>query len=182
MPSVPASELWRGRPYLLLEQGLRHSLGWQLGRDGVPSFVVARLSRIDAVKVAERFPMTSGGWASAWRTLAGLDHRAADAISARLAEREQRTRAATALAVLDAESLRILRYVIFSGGGGEVSLTKGQAYDLRFGVDRVTVCRTGAADAVAEVPYRDIEILEVAGPDQSGAGGAVPYGHLFGAP
>lgn len=171
MPSVPPAELHRGYPHLLLGSGFRHSLGWQEGRKAGPSFVVARLSRMDTVKVIERFPLTNEGWASAWLALSGLDPRAAAATSAKLAQRAERFRAVAALAALDNESLRILRHVIFNGGGGEVPLTKGQAYDLRFGDDRIMVCRPGVADAVAEVPYRDVEAVEVTGPERSGTGG-----------
>ena len=54
MPAVPRSQLNRGRPYLLAEYGLRHSLGWQDHRTAGPSFVVVRLNRLDRAKVTSR--------------------------------------------------------------------------------------------------------------------------------
>jgi hypothetical protein len=164
MPSVPPSQIYRGRPYLLLESGLRHSLGWQDDRKVGPSFVVVRLSRLSSVvKVAERFPLTEQGWASAWRALADLDGSAAAAIAAMLAKREPTRRATAALAALDAESLYCLRRVISNGGSGGVPLAKGQAYDLRFLSDRIIVCPPHSVDAIVEVQYRDVEAVEVGG-------------------
>ena len=152
MPSVRRYELYRGRPHLLLESGLRHSLGWQDDRKAGPSFVVVWLPRFTPLKVAERFPLTEQGWASAWRALSGL------------AELEPARRAAAALTALDAESLRCLRRVIFTGGSGGGPLAKGHAYDLRFLGDRIMICPPGSAEAIVEVPYRDIDTVEVGGP------------------
>jgi len=166
MPSVRRYELYRGRPHLLLESGLRHSLGWQDDRKAGPSFVVVWLPRFTPLKVAERFPLTEQGWASAWRALSGLDASAAAAIAARLAELEPARRAAAALTALDAESLRCLRRVIFTGGSGGGPLAKGHAYDLRFLGDRIMICPPGSAEAIVEVPYRDIDTVEVGGPGQ----------------
>ena len=98
MPGVPREPLYRGRPYLLLESGLRHSLGWRHDRKAGPSFVVARLSRrLGVAKVTERFPLTEQGWASAWRALSDRDAGAAAAIAALLANREATRRAAFGL-------------------------------------------------------------------------------------
>jgi len=166
LPGVPRDELYRGRPYLLLEGGLRHSVGWQDNRKAGPGFVVARLSRLGTVRVAERFPLTEQGWASAWRALSGLDASAAAAIAVRLAARERGVRAAAALAALDAESLCYLRRAIFNGGSGGAQLAKGQAYDLRFLGDRIMFCRPRRAGAVVELPYREAETVEVGGPGQ----------------
>jgi hypothetical protein len=166
MPSVPLSQIYRGRPYLLLESGLRHSLGWQDDRKAGPSFIVARLPRLSSVKVTERFPLTEQGWASAWRALADLDGSAAAAIAAMLAKREPSRRAAAALAALDAESLYCLRRVICNGASGGVPLAKGQAYDLRFLGDRIIVCPPHSVDAIVEVQYRDVEAVEVGGPGE----------------
>jgi len=166
MPSVPRDNVYRGRPRLLLESGLRHSLGWQDDRKAGPSFVVAWLRPLGSVKVTERFPLTEQGWASAWQALSGLDASAAAAIAARLAEREAGRRAAAALTALDAESLRCLRRVTFNGGSGGMPLAKGHAYDLRFLGDRIVVCAPRSVGAIVEVQYRDVETVEVGGPGQ----------------
>lgn len=163
MPTVRPADLYPGTPNLLLASGFRHCLGWQDSRKAGPSFVVVRLGRLGQSKVTERFPLTEEGWESAWRALSGLDAGAAAAVAARLADREARRRAAAALAALDAESSRCLRRVTFNGGSGAVPLAKGQAYDVRFLGDRITVCARRSADAIVEVPYRDVEAVEVTG-------------------
>ena len=115
MPSVPAEDLYRGSPRLLLYSSFRHSLGWQDHRKAGPSFVVARRTP-GGMKVFERYPFTEQGWESAWRTLAGADADAAAAIAAKLAQRATREAAASALSSLDGESLRRLGPMTFSGG------------------------------------------------------------------
>lgn len=54
----------------------------------------------------------------------------------------------------------------FTGGSGEVPLATGQAYDLRFLGDRIMVGPPGSANAIVEVPYPDVETVEVNGPGQ----------------
>ncbi len=163
MPSIPRTVIYRGRPKLLLESGLRHSLGWQDDRKAGPSFVVVRLSALDRINVSARFPLTERGWADAWQTLSGVDAVAAAAIAERLARLEAGSRAAAALAALDAESVRCLRRVTYNGGAGEAPLTKGRAYDVRFLSDRIMICLPGSAGTVVEVPYRDVDTVEVSG-------------------
>src|SRR5215468_1908127 len=79
MPTIPRDELspYRHTPYLLLYSGRRHSIGWQDNRKAGPSFVVARLGRLERIKVTERFPLTEQGWAEAWQVLSGRDASAA---------------------------------------------------------------------------------------------------------
>jgi hypothetical protein len=161
MPTMAPADLYVGTPNLLLASGIRHSLGWQDDRKAGPSFVVVRLSRLDNIKVMQRFPLTEQGWATAWQTLAGLDAEAAVAVAARLARREAGRRGAAALNALDAESLCCLRYAIFNGGSGTAPLAKGQAYDLRFLSDRIMISPRRSAEALVEVQYRDVETVEV---------------------
>ncbi len=162
MPSVPRADLFRGSPNLLVASGPRHSLGWQDHRKAGPSFVVARLGQFGRIKVTERFPLTDQGWAAAWRALSGLDAGAAAAVAARLGQMEAGRRAAAALVALDADSLRCL-YVTFNGGSGGALLTKGRAYDMRFLSDRILVCPPRSVSAIVEVPYRNVETVEVSG-------------------
>jgi len=166
-PTVPRSQLIRGRPHLLAEYGLRHSLGWQDHRTTGPSFVVVRLSRIDKVKVTSRFPLTDQGWESAWRTLSGLDADAAAAVSAQLAVIETRRNAAATLAELDARTVCRLRRMTYNGGSNELPLAREKPYDLRFLGDRLMVCPPSSADALVELPYHDVEAVEVSGSDRS---------------
>jgi Short C-terminal domain len=163
MPSFPRAGVYRGTPRLLLESGVRHSLGWQDDRKAGLSFVVVRVSGWDRIKVNERFPLTEQGWAAAWRALSGLDVEAAAAVGTRLGQIEAGRQSAAALVALNAESLHCLRRVTFNGGSGRGPLTKGRAYDVRFLGDRIMVCLPDSAAAIVEVPYRDVETVEVSG-------------------
>lgn len=163
MPTVRPADISRGRPSLLLESGLKHSLGWQEDRKAGPIFVIVRLTQLDKIKVMERFPLTEQGWAEAWRALSDLDVSAAAAVAARLEQTEAGRRAVEALAALEAESLRCLRRMTFNGGSGGAPLTKGRPYDLRFLGDRIMVSPSYSAEAIVEIRYRDVETVEVSG-------------------
>ncbi len=167
MPAVPPWQLYRGPPHLLAEHQLRHSLGWQDQKTAGPSFVVVRLSRLDRVKVTSRYPFTAQGWESAWRTLSDLDADAAAAISAQLAAIEARRSAGAALAELDARTVCRLQRMTYNGGSGDSPLARDKSYDLRFLGDRLIVCPAGSATAVVELPYHDVEAVEVSGSDRS---------------
>jgi hypothetical protein len=160
MPSVPRDQLYRGTPYLLME-GLRHSLGWQDVRRAGPYFVVTVRRPGGSIKVLQRFPLSEQGWTEAWQALSRLDAGAAAAIEVRLGKREASRREAEALAALDARSLCYLRSVSFDGGSHSGSLTKAERYDLRFQVDRIMVCSVGLTQAFVELPYAEVEAVEV---------------------
>jgi hypothetical protein len=163
MPTVERSRLYRGAPDLLVQFGPRHSLGWQDHRKAGSSFVVVRLGRIGGVKVTSRFPLTEQGWESAWRKLSDLDADAAASVRAQLATMEAATSATAALEALDAETVRCLRPMTYKGGSGDSQLTRGRAYDLRFLGDRLMICRPDSATAVIELPYPDVQAVEVSG-------------------
>ena len=162
MPDVPAAELYRGSPRLLRTSGVRHSIGWQDHRTAGTGFVVVRLTRLDAIKVLSRFPLTPDGWESAWHALAELDPDAATAVTTMLAARAEQRRSAA----LDSNSVR-LRWMTYDGGSGGAPLTQGQLYDLRFLDDRLMICLPATSAAVTELAYRDVEAADV---DRSGRG------------
>lgn len=166
MPEVPRSRLRRGTPQLLVESGLRHSLGWQDHRQAGPSFVVVKLRGLDSVKVTSRFPLTEQGWNDAWRRLSDLDADAAAVVGAKLASREEGRRALAALAALDADTVRCLRRMTYKGGSSDSPLAQGRAYDLRFLADRLMICPAFSATTDVEVPYADVETFEVTGSDR----------------
>ena len=173
MPSVPSSELHSGSPFLLLEYSSRNNLGWENSRKAGPRFVIARTSRFGRINVAEGFPMTEQGWASAWRALSDLDAGAAAAAATTLEKRAARVQAAAALAALDAESLCSLRLVPFNGGSGDVPLSKGQFYDLRFLGDRILVSAPRSPDPLVEMGYEDVETVEISGSSPGRSAGEV---------
>jgi len=165
MPVVPAADLYRGAPYLLVQFGQRYSIGWQDARKDGPSFVVARISRLDTARVVDRFPMTAAGWTRAWRALVRLDADSARAAAARLDALAATKRALAELAQLNAASLSYLPGVLFLGGYAPAAeLAVGTAYDLRFLEDRLAVLLPGRVDALAAVPYADIEMVDIGGP------------------
>ncbi len=165
MPAVPAADLYRGSPYLLVQFGQRYSIGWQDARKDGPCFVIARISRLDTTKVVGRFPMTEAGWAKAWHALARFDADAARAVAARLAALTAVQRALAELAQLNAASVSYMPGVLFLGGyapGAEFAVRT--RYDLRFLDDRLAVLLPGRVDALVEVPYREIEMVDIGGP------------------
>lgn len=171
MPPVQRSALHRGQPDLLVESGLRHSLGWQDHRKAGPSFVVVRIGWLDRVKIISRFPLNDQGWETAWRSLSAVDADAAKAVGAKLARMQAHRAAAAALAELDAQTMCRLRGVTYNGGSGDVPLAGGKMYDLRFLGDRLEVRPPGSATATIELPYRDVDALEVSGSDHGMAVG-----------
>lgn len=64
VPEVLRAQLFRGRPWLLAESGIRHSLGWQERREAGPGFVLVEMCRLGRVKVISRFSFTRQGWES----------------------------------------------------------------------------------------------------------------------
>jgi hypothetical protein len=162
MPRVTPGMLYRGSPDLLVDYGVKHSLGWQDHRRSGPSFVVVRV-KWSGTAVKARFPLTEQGWASAWQALSGLDPSAAAAVGAKLARQAARDDAAAALAALDHGSLCSLRRVRFKGGSGSEPLTKDQLYELRFLEDRIAVGLPRKLDTVLTIGYRDVDAAEVGG-------------------
>jgi hypothetical protein len=162
MPRVPPDQLYRGAPYIPVD-GHRHAIGWQDVRKTGPAFVVTARNFVGANKVLQRFPFSEQGWGDAWQLLSRTDPGAAAAIGARFAKLEASRRAADAVAALDTRLLCYLHGVTFDGGSDSGPLVKGQRYDLRFQNDRILVCMPNAADVLVELPYADVEDVEVSG-------------------
>ncbi|HEX7994394.1 MAG TPA: hypothetical protein VF506_10770 [Streptosporangiaceae bacterium] len=146
-----------------MDSGVRHSLGWQVDRKTGRWFVLARTGL--RVSVAERFPLTDEGWVQAWAALVAADPAATEAITESLATRASRGPAVAAKAALDAQTLRLIRHVTYKGGSTHAPMRKDYAYDLHFLSETVTVCATGSAQVIVEVPYREVESVDVSGPD-----------------
>jgi hypothetical protein len=161
-PDIAISELYPGAPQLLVNSGVRYSLGWLVERKAGRCFVLARTGF--RVSVAERFPLTDEGWAQAWAALVAADPAATEAITASLAKRASRGRAVADKAALDAQTLRLIRHVTYKGGSTNAPMKKDDAYDLRFLSDRAAVYAIGSAQVILEVPYRDVESVDVSGP------------------
>jgi hypothetical protein len=162
MPSVAPHQLYRGTPYIVLD-GPRHSAGWQDDRKAGPGFVVTTRSALGSIKVVQRFPLSEQGWADGWQLLSRLDASAAAQVAARLAELAAGERSKDALAAAAARSSCYLPSVSFDGASDAGLLAKRQRYDLRFQDDRILICTPNSAHVVVELPYGDVEDVEVSG-------------------
>jgi hypothetical protein len=183
MPAVRVHSEYGDMPVPLAD-GFSPTIGWQWlpEKKGGPAFAVITRSRLGSLKTAQRFPMTEEGWAGAWRALASLSPhnaaRAAAAIQARRAEgRIGHDRDSAAIAELDARSVASLHGVALLGGYAPGNgMIVGERYDARFLGDRLVVCPHRLPDVVAELPYRDIEEVEIGGPGVVKSGGGFAGG------
>jgi hypothetical protein len=180
MPVILPSEQVPAIPYPLLD-GLNPVVGWQFWppTKGGPVFVVLRRTGLGSLKVVESFPLTDDGWASAWRSLVAQDPGAAAQVRAALKAREaDAARLRTPVGdsdemfELDARSLVSLREVAYLGGYvPESAIRAGKRYDVRFVEDRVVVFACRQAQVLAEVPYCEVEDVEIGGPGLVRTGG-----------
>jgi hypothetical protein len=189
--SVPAIPVIRpseqsANPYPVME-GLSRTIGWQFRpeRRGGPVFVLLGRGAVGLPKVLERFPLTEAGWATAWQALAQQDPDAAGKIRVRLTEREreqqeldQRFGATPELAELESRSVAYLRPVVLLGGYAPdtARIVIGESYDVRFLEDRLAIYPARSWEARTEVPYSEVEDVEIGGPGLVTSGGGFAGG------
>lgn len=135
MPVPPSETLWRGGdPYLIAEQGLKHTLGWHDTRKGGPCFVLARLTFAVKIKVLDRFPLTEEGWAQAWAALVKLDASAVEAVGGKVREMAAESAARQAETARQAQMFEALahaeRWRVFQRLSVRVLETEGTVYTL----------------------------------------------------
>jgi hypothetical protein len=141
--------------------------------------VLVRRTALGSLKVVDSFPLTEDGWARAWQSLVRQNPAATSQILARLAAREAeaaRLRAwdddAREVAELGAQALLSLRGVAYLGGYvPESVITPGSLYDVLFLEDRLVVSAHRQAKVLTEVPYRQVEDVEIGGPGLVKTGG-----------
>lgn len=189
MPVILPSEQVPGYPYPLVE-GLNPTIGWYFRppAKGGPVFAIMRRTGLGSLKVTGNFPLTDDGWASAWQSLAGQNPAAVPEVLARLQAREAdaaRLRAREAdsreLSELEARALVNLHEVAYLGGHVPGSAIRpGERYDVRFLEDRLMVSACRQAEVLAEVPYGQVEDVEIGGPGLVKTGGGF-VGGGFGA-
>lgn len=180
MPVILPSEQVPGAPYPLLD-GISPTLGWEFRppAKGGPAFVIVRRTALGSLKVVESFPLTEDGWARAWQSLVRQNPAAVPQILATLRAREAdaaRLRAQDAdsreVAELGARALVSLRGVAYLGGYVQVSaITPGGLYDVLFLEDHLVVSAHRQAKVLAEVPYSQVEDVEIGGPGLVKTGG-----------
>ena len=181
MPGIPHGEQGSSRsgPRILAPAGGKYFIGWQPrgDRDGGASFVVVRYTVLDQPKVTQQFPLTEDGWRQAWQALVAADAAAAGKARAMLAEQASHARADAALAGLEAATIGCVPGLVFLGGyAPEAELAVRDYYDLRFLADRIAVFPYQRMDAVAQIPYRDIEAVDIGGPGLVRSGGGFSGG------
>jgi hypothetical protein len=180
MPVILPSEQVPGAPYPLLD-GISPTLGWEFRSPakGGPAFVIVRRTGLGSLKVVESFPLNEDGWTRAWQSLARQNPAAVPQILATLGAREAdaarlRTRDADSREVneLEARALLSLRGVAYLGGYvQESAITPGWLYDVLFLEDRMVVSAHRQAKVLAEVPYSQVEDVEIGGPGLVKTGG-----------
>lgn len=185
MPVILPSEQVSGYPYPLVE-GLNPTIGWYFRppAKGGPVFAIMRRTGLGSLKVIGTFPLTDDGWASAWQSLISQNPAAIPEVLARLQAREAdvaRLRAREAdsreVSELDARALVSLREVAYLGGHVPGSAIRpGERYDVRFLEDRLIVSACRQAEVLAEVPYGQVEDVEIGGPGLVKTGGGFTGG------
>lgn len=183
MPDIRPSEQTPS-PYPLVE-GLRNGIGWQYlpAQRGGAVFVILTKGALGGQKVAERFPLTTAGWEMAWQAVARVDPDAVAEMRVQLAERrveDERWRgydsAVAERAELDSVTLACLMGATLLGGYGPSAMVIGERYEVRFLDDRVAAFPARGLLPLAEVPYRQIDDVEIGGPGLVRSGGGFSGG------
>jgi hypothetical protein len=164
---VTPDELWFDSPFTLYDSDGRYTIGWQrwTEKKGGPGFVTLRRNAFGTLKIVQRYPLTDKGWVEAWQELQTLDPDTAEKVRAVLNQRTIRDRAAFEMSQLDASSLGYLLEVTFLGGYlARTELAVGACYDLRFLEDRLSIFPVRGIDSVRDLPYSELQAVEVGGP------------------
>ena len=83
----------------------------------------------------------------------------------------------SALLQLDAGAIAIVRNVVYLGGYvPESPITAGERCDVRFAEDRLVVFAAYRSDVLADVPYSQVEDVEIGGPGLVRSGGGFTGG------
>jgi hypothetical protein len=185
MPVISPSEHDLGGTQALID-GFSPTIGWQLQQQakGGASFVILRRTGLGSLKVSESFPLTEDGWALAWQSLVTQNPAAAPYVLARLQAREADTAKlrgpvldASELLELNARFMTNLRELVYLGGYvPESPITAGERCDVRFAEARLLVFASRRADVLADVPYSQVEDIEIGGPGLVRSGGGFTGG------
>lgn len=179
MPVIPPDEQTVS-PYPVLG-GIRHTIGWRYRQErrGGAEFLLMGRGGLGAYKVLQQFPLTEAGWTQAWQALAREDPESAARVRTVLADkardrraREQRVLAQPELAALDARSIGRLPDVALLGGyGPTTAIAIGERYDARFLDDRLCLYQPRSWEPLFQVPYGQVEHVEIGGPGLVKTGG-----------
>lgn len=153
----------------LLSSGGKRSPGWQHWppREGGPGYVVARLPASGGIKVLERYPLTQSGWAAAWRALEARDPGAAAKVREVAVRRH-----------LDDRTISRLSVTLPGGYLPGMPLVPGAAHDFRFLQGSVAIYQPDEVTPLGEIPFTEIENVEIGGPGLVKSGPAVIGGGI----
>lgn len=171
MPYVHSGLPFPAMPRPLVD-GVSPMIGWQFRPQakGGPAFMIFQRSALGGLKVVESFPLTEAGWVSAWhsfitcnpaaipKVVAALEARAAD--RARLGPQVYND-----IKQSYGPSLATLRSVTFLGGYlPGATLLKSSRYDLAFLKDRLLIAPWREYRVLVDIPYSEIEDVQIDGP------------------
>ena len=167
-----------------LVDGFSPTIGRQFGAKGGDSFVIVRRTGMGSLKVTESFPLTEEGWALAWQSLVTQNPAAAPQVLAVLNARQAAAAQlrgpaldAHELAELDARAMISLRDLAYLGGYvPESSIRAGERCDVRFVEDRLLVFASRRSEVLADIPYGQVEDVEIGGPGLVRSGGGFSGG------
>lgn len=186
MPVVRPAERYVGFPYPLLD-GVSPTIGWQWRPEdkGGPVFLIIRRGALGGSKAVESFPLTADGWVSAWQVLVAQNPAIAPKVLAVLRARAVDVARSSAdsreITDLNARSIASLREVAYLGGyAPEAEIFAGERYDVRFLEDCLVIVPCHQAEILSEVPYGEVEDVEIGGPGLVKTGGGF-VGGGFGA-
>jgi hypothetical protein len=182
MPVIGSSERDTRSPYPVLD-GINPTIGWYFRRqaDGGPVFVIIRRGALGSLKVLESFPLSESGWVDAWQSFATQNPAAVPKVlatlTARNAEAARLRGDSGEVNELDVRTLVNLRAVVYLGGYvPETAIFAGERYDVRFLEKQLVVVPCRQAEVLAEVPYSEIEDIEIGGPGLVRTGGGFAGG------
>jgi hypothetical protein len=187
-PVIRPSEQYIGGVFPL-HDGLSPTIGWQWPeKDGAPVFAIITRTFAGSHKIQEHFPLTEEGWASAWHALVrrspGNAAKIEAILKARLVQDQRREQGSSETAViteLDAQSLAtVLDVQLLGGYAATADMTVGERYDLRFLADRLVVFPFRLPHCLLQLPYGDLETVDIGGPGLVKSGGGF-VGGGFGA-
>jgi hypothetical protein len=171
-PQIEPRELSTGGPVVLgmqsAEISWKHALGWEdrPERRGGPCFIIVKATFTGSFRVVERFPMTSRGWAQAWKALVKLDRDGAVKALAALADRAGAAATRAELAEVTARSIGVLADARYIPGTGDLpDIAGGSRVNVRFVADRLVFISSATVPRVlAGFSYPDVVTVEVGGP------------------
>jgi hypothetical protein len=171
MPYIQSSGHFAAIPHPLVE-GLDPTIGWQFRPQakGGPAFMIIRRPAFQTRKVVESFPLTEDGWVSAWQSFTTRNPAAVSQVVAALKALETDRAKPNPPGYSEIRQsydrpLVTLHNVAFLGGYlPGATIVTGKRYDVPFLEDRLLIAPSRQYQVLADVPYSEIEDIEIGGP------------------